>query len=244
MRQPGLWVPALKEAVAIRHVAFEDLGVFEAVLADRGYDVRYVDAGVADLAAAADAELLIVLGGPIGVYEEPIYPFLTDEIRIVEQRLKSGRPMIGICLGAQLIARAAGERVYPGKQKEIGFIPVTLTAEGEASPLAALTDAGLMALHWHGDTFDLPKGATRLASTPITANQAFSLGGNVLALQFHMEADPRTLETWLIGHTGELGASKIDIPRLRAEIASTGPKVAAAGAKSFDLWLDGLKLSS
>ena len=101
--------------------------------------------------------------------------------------------------------------------------------------------AGNVALHWHGDTFDLPRGAKLLASTPITANQAFSLGPNVLALQFHMEADPATLETWLIGHTGELGASKIDIPRLRAEIASTGVKVAAAGAKSFGLWLDGFK---
>jgi GMP synthase (glutamine-hydrolysing) len=235
----------LKEAVAIRHVAFEDLGVFEGVLSDHGYDVRYVDAGVADLAAsnAQGAELLIVLGGPIGVYEEPIYPFLGDEIRLIEQRLGSGKPLAGICLGAQLIARAAGERVYPGKQKEIGFIPLSLTAEGRASPLAALGEAGHMALHWHGDTFDLPKGAKLLASTPVTANQAFSLGPNVLALQFHMEADPRTLETWLIGHTGELNGAKIDIPALRAEIASTGVKVAAAGAKSFGGWLDGLKTS-
>jgi GMP synthase (glutamine-hydrolysing) len=239
-------MPPLKEAVAIRHVAFEDLGVFEGVLSDHGFDVRYVEAGVADLAAAdpAGAELLIILGGPIGVYEEPIYPFLGDEIRIVAERLKSGKPLLGVCLGAQLIARAAGAKVYPGTGKEIGFIPVTLTAEGQSSCLAALGGAEHMALHWHGDTFDLPAGAVRLASTPVTANQAFSLGPNVLALQFHMEADPRTLETWLIGHTGELNGAKIDIPALRAEIARRGPAVAAAGAKALDLWLGGLKTSN
>jgi len=230
------------EALAVRHVAFEDLGLFEPVLAARGYDVRYVEAGVDDLGAVdpAAASLLIILGGPIGVYEELSYPFLAGEIELVARRLASGRPMLGICLGAQLIARAAGEKVYPGTTKEIGFAPVTLTREGEASCLSSLATADGMVLHWHGDTFNLPTGAARLCSTAVTPNQAFAIGRNVLALQFHMEADPRHIEKWLIGHSVELDVAGVDIPALRAAAATHGAAVAAAGAAAFAGWLDGV----
>ncbi len=148
--------------------------------------------------------------------------------------------MLGICLGAQLIARAAGARVYPGKQKEIGFSPLTLTPAGEASCLAALAAAGGNVLHWHGDTFDLPEGAERLASTPITENQAFGLGPNILALQFHMEAEPERLERWLIGHTGEIAQAGLDVRALRADIGRHGAAVTQAGAQAFNRWLDAL----
>jgi len=230
----------LTSAAVIRHVSFEDLGVLAPVLAARGIDVRYWDAGVDDLEAIArqEPDLLIVLGGPIGVYDEPLYPFLAGEIALIERRLRAGAPIIGICLGAQLIAKAAGARVYPGNQKEIGFSPLTLTPAGAASCLSALNATGGTVLHWHGDTFDLSAGATLLASTPITPNQAFSLGASVLALQFHMEAEPRGLERWLIGHTGEIAQAGLDVRSLRAEIAQHGTAVAAAGAVAFNRWLD------
>lgn len=201
-----------------------------------------MDAGVDHLEAAeiANADLLIVLGGPIGVYDEPSYPFLAGELRLIERRLRVGAPLLGVCLGAQLIAAAAGARVFPGPAKEVGFAPVTLTPDGQLSCLSALSASRNMVLHWHGDTFDLPSGALRLASTPVTANQAFSIGANVLALQFHMEADPRTLERWLIGHTTEIALAKLDVADLRAQIARHGAAVAAAGATSFSLWLDRL----
>jgi GMP synthase (glutamine-hydrolysing) len=232
----------LTTAAVIRHVAFEDLGVLAPVLAARGIELRYHEAGVDDLDAIAHEEpdLLIVLGGPIGVYDEPLYPFLAGEIALIERRLSAGAPTLGICLGAQLIAKAAGARVYPGKQKEIGFSPLTLTADGERSCLGALKAADGNALHWHGDTFDLPAGAKLLASTPITQNQAFSLGPSVLALQFHMEAEPGGLERWLIGHTGEIAQAGLDVRKLRAKIAQHGPAVAAAGAVAFNRWLDGI----
>jgi GMP synthase (glutamine-hydrolysing) len=232
----------LTSAAVIRHVAFEDLGVLAPVLLARGVSARYFEAGIDDLEAIArdEPDLLVVLGGPIGVYDEPLYPFLAGEIRIIERRLREGTPVLGICLGAQLIAKAAGARVYPGKQKEIGFSPLSLTPAGEASCLGALNAADGCVLHWHGDTFDLPAGATLLASTPITQNQAFSLGPNVLALQFHMEAEPRGLERWLIGHTGEIAQAGLDVRKLRAEIAQHGAVVAAAGAVAFNRWLDGI----
>lgn len=121
-------------AVAIQHVAFEGLGILETMLIGRGFDITIFDAcrDSLDAPAIAGAELLVVLGGPIGAYEDGIYPFLTRELRILEGRLGKRRPTLGVCLGAQLMARALGSRVYPGPRKEIGWAPVALTPEGEA----------------------------------------------------------------------------------------------------------------
>lgn len=228
----------MKNAVAIRHVAFEDAGILEDVLAEREIALRYLDAGVDDLAPAKDADLLIVLGGPIGIYEVDRYPFLRDEFAVIERALKRHTPLIGICLGAQAIAASLGARVYPGRAKEIGWGLIALSVEGRSSPLAALAETGFKVLHWHGDTFDLPNGATRLAETAITPNQAFAYGPKVLALQFHVEPRAHTLERWLIGHTGELSAARIDLGRLRADTKILGPGLERAGRKLFADWLD------
>lgn len=241
----------MKTALAIRHVAFEDLGTFAPVLADAGYAVDVVEAadGIGRIAAAGDAEgyrealapdLVIVLGGPIGAYEEQAYPFIRDELHLIERRLAAERPVVGICLGAQLMARALGAAVYPGSAKEIGWAPVNLSAAGENSCLRHLA-ANLPVLHWHGDTFDLPAGATRLASNALYANQAFSRGGHALALQFHLEATYPSLERWFVGHAGEIAATAgIDVEGLRAASQAHGPAVASAGSKIFAEWLAGL----
>lgn len=230
----------MSNIVALRHVAFEDAGTIGGLAASRGQSIEYLDAGVDDLLAleAAAPDLLIVLGGPIGVYETDRYPFLLDEIALIERRLISGRPLLGICLGAQLIARAAGSRVYPGAAKEIGFAPLRMTAEGLASPLAALEHCQWNVLHWHGDTFDLPDGATLLASTGATPHQAFSLGPEVLALQFHIEPEPLKFERWLIGHTVEIAAAGLDVAELRRQNARHGAALAAAGQTALKAWLD------
>ena len=200
----------MKTATALRHVHFEDLGSFEAPLLRAGYRLQYIDAGVDDLRALdpGAADILFVLGAPVGVYEEDIYPFLADERALLQARLAKGRPTFGICLGAQLIAAALGARVYPSGSKEIGFAPVMLTPAGCKSPLRPLD--GVKVLHWHGDTFDLPEGATHLAATEQCPHQAFALGANVLGVQFHIEADPAKIERWLIGHACELAGAKID----------------------------------
>jgi GMP synthase (glutamine-hydrolysing) len=200
----------------VRHLAFEDLGIWQAPLEATG-SVRYFQAGVDDLGPclADQPDLLVVLGGPIGVYEVDQYPFLTEELTLIRQRLERGAPLLGICLGAQLIAAATGARVYPSGVKEIGWGPITLSEAGERSCLRHLASSENTVLHWHGDTFDLPSDATLLASTALVKHQAFALGENVLALQFHVEADPKGLEAWLIGHTCELGHAGVKPADLR-----------------------------
>jgi GMP synthase (glutamine-hydrolysing) len=229
-----------KRALAIRHVHFEDLGTFGPVIADQGYSIAYADAGLDDLAAidAAAADLLIVLGGPLGAYEEDVYPFLNDELALIEKRLKANRPILGICLGAQLMARALGAEVRPGPAKEIGWGPLALTEAGLAGPLRHL--AGEPVLHWHGDAFTLPDGAERLAATEICPNQAFSDGPNVLGIQFHPEAAVEGFERWLIGHAVEIAAARLSPDILRRESQIYGPAAAERGRKVIAEWLAGL----
>ncbi|MGO4765008.1 glutamine amidotransferase [Cupriavidus sp. 2KB_3] len=223
----------------IQHVPFEHAGVIANAVRDRGHEIRVFQAGVDDLTlvAADPADLLVVLGGPIGVYETEAYPWLGAEIAVIRERLGTRRPMIGACLGAQLIAAASGARVYPGT-REIGWGPVTPTEAGLRSPLAALADADWQVLHWHGDTFDLPAGAELLASTAGTPHQAYAIGQHVLALQFHPEVLPGDIETWLIGHTVELAKAGIDPRTIRRRTAEIGATVAAAGERMFMRWLD------
>jgi len=231
-------------ALAIRHVPFEDLGSFGPVLRERGFAVAYRDAGVDDLGARdiVDADLLIVLGGPIGVYEAKHYPFIKGEIAVVGRRLEMGRPVLGLCLGAQIMAKALGARVYPGKRKELGWGPLDLTDAGRKSALATLGPRPAV-LHWHGDTFDLPRGAERLASTRYYANQAFAWRSHALALQFHIETTVRGLERWFIGHALEIATTRgVKLDTLRRDTRRLGARLAERGPRVLNAWLEGLGL--
>ena len=231
-------------AIAIRHVPFEDLGSFTSVLRARGFAVAYRDAGLDDLGARdlLDADLLIVLGGPIGVYEVRDYPFLKGEIAVVERRLKAGRPVLGLCLGAQIMAKALGGRVYKGKRKELGWSPLELTEPGRKSALAELGPRTAV-LHWHGDTFDLPKGAELLASTRLYANQAFVWGRRALGLQFHIETTVHGLERWFVGHALEIAGTRgVELGELRRQTRRLGPRLEERGPRVLKAWLDGLEL--
>ncbi len=226
-----------KTAVAIRHVDFENLGAFAAVLADHGYKVRYCEAGSPHLQSLDPLrpDLLLALGGPMGVYEEKAYPFLKRERDILTARLKTNRPTFGVCLGAQLLAAATGAKVFPSGAKEIGFSPLSLTKAGHEGPLRHL--AGVSVLHWHGDTFDLPEGTAHLASTKLCAHQAFARGANVMGLQFHGEVGAAELERWLTEYAPELAGAGIDPRRLRAEAVEIDLKLGKAATAMFSEWL-------
>jgi GMP synthase (glutamine-hydrolysing) len=228
----------IKKCLAVRHVAFEDLGLLGPLVAARGYSVRYHDAGVEPIDAETllAPDLLIVLGGPIGVYERDAYPFIVDEIAAIAARLQADKPMLGICLGAQMMAAALGAGVAPGPVKEIGCAPLTLTAEGRASALGPL--GATPVLHWHGDNCELPKGCTRLASTQHCPVQAFMRTPSQLALQFHLETEPARFESWLVGHTVELGKAGIDPRKLRIQMQELGPATRTLGQKVLAAWLD------
>jgi GMP synthase (glutamine-hydrolysing) len=229
-----------KSCLVLRHVAFEGLGVLAEILSEKGFDARYSEIGVDPLPAREieDCDLLMVMGGPIGVYETRAYPFLVAEMAAIAARLALKKPTFGVCLGAQLMAAALGGRVAPGPAKEIGYAPLSLTEAGHASPLAVLE--GVDVLHWHGDNFELPLGAENLAFTSACPHQAFALDSYALALQFHVEADPAALEAWLIGNAAELGKAGIDPREIRAQGARCGAATAAAGQKLFRAWLDGV----
>ena len=227
----------MKRCVAIQHVAFENLGVFVQPLEEAGFAISYVQAGVVPMEPELwkDADLAVVLGGPIGVYQDDLYPFLADEKALVATRLASGRPLLGICLGAQLMASALDAAVYPGAAKEIGWGQVDLTPAGLSGPLAELTAAPV--LHWHGDTFDLPRGCDLLASTPITPHQAFRPGPGQLALQFHAEMDAAMMETWLVGHCCELDVNGFDPRAIREDARRLGAQARSAGVAFMRRWL-------
>ena len=223
--------------IALRHVAFEDLGVFTQVFQEEHISIEYWESGLhpCDLQAWLAADLAIVLGGPVGVADSDRYPFIAAELDLVARRLEAGLPLLGICLGAQYMAAAGGARVYPGARKEIGWGSVDLTSAGAAGVLAPLAAAPV--LHWHGDTFDLPEGATLLASTSVTPHQAFSLGPGQLALQFHVEADATRMESWLVGHCCELAGACVDPCTIREDARRLGEQARKAGQDVCRLWL-------
>jgi len=230
----------MPKAAAITHVPFEDLGSLERELTRAGYEIELVDASTGDLGTVAKSnpDLLVLLGGPIGVYEGETYPFLNAEIELVRARLHAKRPTVGICLGAQLIAAAAGAPVYPGRTgKEIGWGPIYAGRDTALFPeFAALLDPEVRVLHWHGDTFDLPAGCHHLAATTAYANQAFAIGNHALGLQFHVEATAPGLERWYVGHACELGAAGIDVRRLRQEGKTFAPALNSAAQHFWRGW--------
>jgi GMP synthase-like glutamine amidotransferase len=149
---------------------------------------------------------IIIMGGPMAVYEMDQYPYLVKETHLIEAAIKANKRVLGVCLGAQLVAHALGARVYPGPKKEVGWYEVALTTDGLQDPLMsklALPDRNVARVfQWHGDTFDLPAGAVRLAASDLYPNQAFRFAETVYALQFHIEVTPAIVRDWLAREPG------------------------------------------
>lgn len=176
-----------------QHVPFEGLGSIEHWLQQRRARIGVTRFYTGDaLPNPAKVDFLIVMGGPMSVNDEDEYPWLMLEKQFIRDFIASGKPVLGICLGAQLIAGALGAAIYPGEQKEIGWWPIQ-RAENLPDNAFAFPD-NMTVFHWHGETFDLPENAVRLASSPACANQAFQLGENVIGLQFHLETTPASAD--------------------------------------------------
>ncbi|MBS1202913.1 MAG: synthase family protein [Chromatiaceae bacterium] len=178
----------------LKHVTFEGPAGIADWAEARGHTITltplYEGVPVPDLDAF---DWLVVMGGPMGVGDESVHPWLAPEKALIGRAIAAAKTVLGVCLGAQLIAEALGARVYPNPEKEIGWMPVELTESGRDSPLTGFLPASLDVFHWHGDTFDLPPGAVRLARSGPCANQAFVYDGRVLGLQFHLESTPASV---------------------------------------------------
>ncbi|MFT3906413.1 MAG: glutamine amidotransferase [Steroidobacteraceae bacterium] len=233
-------------AQIITHVAFEDAGSLQPELLRAGFYLQAIDACTADWRHLdpLSAELVVVLGGPVGVYETAAYPFIAAERDWLAARLAARRTTLGICLGAQLIAAALGARVYPGTRgKEIGWSALQPGAQAAAHPrFAPLCGGDLQVLHWHGDTFDLPPGAQHLAATARYAHQGFAIDDYVLALQFHPEVTAQGLERWYVGHAAELGQAGIDVAQLRRDSQRLAPLLETGVQPFWRRWLDELSV--
>lgn len=220
----------------LSHVAHETGGRFERAALARGWPVMTVQATEAGgLAAAAEADLLVVLGGPMGVYEAERYPFLRDELRILTERLQAERPVIGICLGAQLLAAAAGGEVFKGAAGfEVGFGELTKAPGADRHPWGRELPPSFPVLHWHGDTFTLPPAATLLASSTRYPHQIFALGRHALGLQCHIEVSAADLPGFIGGNVGDL---HLEPGLTREQLVARGAEVEARVEEVFQvLW--------
>jgi GMP synthase (glutamine-hydrolysing) len=211
----------------LQHVDPEGPGRISEALASRGITtaVTRADRGEPVPRTLEDDLGLVVMGGPMGVYESHTYPFLLEEQRLIEDTLRRGLPVLGVCLGSQLLAATLGARVAPGPAKEIGWLPVTLrdTARGDA--LFGAAPSTFTALHWHGDVFDLPAGATPLARSALTEHQAFRYG-SAHGILFHLEATPPQVRAMCALFEDELASAKVEKAALLARTASATEELA------------------
>jgi GMP synthase (glutamine-hydrolysing) len=220
----------MKPVVALRHVPREPMGALESVLHEAGLEFRYVDLfapGPRSL-NLDEVSALVILGGPMNVDEVDRYPHLAAEVEWIRETLRRELPVLGLCLGSQLIAKALGARVYANRTKEIGWYPIELLPAASDDPLFAGCGPVQTVFQWHGDTFDLPAGAVHLARSPLCANQAFRFGQRAWALQFHLEMTPAMVDDWLQGGADEVEQTDyIDSQAIRQAVPQEMPKLQA-----------------
>jgi GMP synthase-like glutamine amidotransferase len=229
-------------ALVLQHIACEPPGVFEDVLHERGVEIHRVELDEGEpLPDWREVEAIVAMGGPMSVLDDAELPWLTEEKRAIGEAVRAGKPYWGVCLGVQLLAASLGARVYPGPEPEVGLLPVELTPDGRVDPVFGGYDDTLVTLQWHGDTFDLPDGAVRLASSPAYANQAFRFE-RAYGVQFHLEVSAEMVREW--SEVPEYVASlertlgREAAPAFLSEIAEQAGDMRSAGRALFERWLD------
>ena len=217
----------MARALVIRHVSHEGLGIMKRPI-ERDSAVEYIDIfrGASVPSSIDGYDGLVVLGGPMGVYEDGRYPFIKPELKLIEDALKKRIPLLGICLGSQLLAKAAGSRVYKGNAKEIGWHDVTLTEDADNDWLFLGFPDRFRAFHWHGDTFEVPQGALMLASSALFPNQVIKVGAAAYGIQFHLEVTEQMIREWITVNEDELASLK-GVVDPRAVIEETPTQIEA-----------------
>lgn len=185
---------------AIRHVPHEGLGLLEKIFEEHSVSFQYLEAHQNPFPAVelGKIDALVILGGSMGVYESDKHPFLLKEITLLKEAIQKKVPTLGICLGSQLLAAAGGAKVYEGPAKEIGWFPIEVNSEGVKDPLLKYCAPQSMVFHWHGDTFDLPRGAVHLASSGKYRHQGYRIGECAWGLQFHLEMTEPMIKNWVV----------------------------------------------
>lgn len=228
----------MRPIIVLQHAASEPLGMIEDALAACGLPFRYVraqdgDPVPPDIGAAAG---LVVLGGSMGVRDQDKYPFLGEEKRLITQAVAQEVPISGVCLGAQLLASALGAAVGQNTRQEIGWHPVSLTAEAAADPLWHGLPATWTGFHWHGDFFETPPGAVSLASSALTPCQAFRFGSFAYGFQFHLEVTDAIIRDWTGEFADELAREGLDDDSILGPLAEYLPPMQTLAREVFGRW--------
>lgn len=227
-----------------QHLEAEPPALIQTVLEGEGHQVRvfHTDLGECPAELTPDCGGLVVMGGPMAVYQPGRNPWMPQERKMIERALTADMPILGMCLGAQFLAQAAGANVYAGKRaKEIGWGTVTMTQAGQTDPLAGHLadlsgDAETTVFQWHGDTFDLPKGAAHLASSPLYPNQAFRVGRAAYGFQFHFEVTDDIIRDWVQRWEDEVREQKLDPNAILAGIPKHLADLQARGTEAIRAW--------
>ena len=227
----------MKRVLVLQHEPFEGPGTLREALS--GCELRLVRTFAGDPVPARLADdALLVLGGGMGVYEADRHPHLREEMSLLQAAVRDGLPVLGICLGSQLLAAALGARVAKAPRKEIGWFDVDLLPGAADDELFAGAPASFAAFHWHGDAFALPDQAVPLAATAMTPLQAFRAGSRAWGVQFHLETDRQVLEAMLTSGAEELGEAGVDAARIRSRAADELPRLRALALRIFRRWAD------
>jgi GMP synthase (glutamine-hydrolysing) len=228
----------MSDVLVLQHAAPEGPAAIGDALKRRGVGMRTLrlDQGAAVPASAEGLAGLVIMGGPMGVYEADRHAFIPGELRLIERAADAGLPILGVCLGSQLLAAALGAKVYPSGRKEIGWHEVRLRPAARKDALWHGTDERFTGFHWHGDVFDLPKGASPLASSALTEHQAFRAGENAYGLLFHLEVGEVQIRDFVKTFADELAAAKIPAAPILDGIASHLKALQHLGAQVFDRW--------